>query len=337
METLAGPPGMSVADIYIMLGADGRSESETAALLRAHGISASPSHETLISADVCFRLFAEHAALVEDETHGVFGNRLKPGGTKLMIARMLLCETILDALRAYAEAASIIVPELAVTVVRRRDGVCLIWRSRNSQSELHQIVLEGTAAVFYAIFCWLAGDILPVSRVRAPRSRKHAASTLLQMMGAPVLFSGNDLEIVFAPAAATRRVRNLDIGGWRDGTYRVFSAAVLRSRDHSERGGAFSDEVRAAMLDGLDQQALADRLGVSTKTVARRLEREGHSFREIRDEVRKQKSTSLIHAELTVEEIGEILDYEDPRSFRRAFQRWFGQSPSVYRKERRAH
>ncbi|HEY1710759.1 MAG TPA: helix-turn-helix domain-containing protein [Rhizomicrobium sp.] len=336
MESLIDPPGMSVADICTMLGASGRSQSKTADLLRAHGISGPPSGDSLISADVCFRLFAEHAALVEDETHGVFGNRVKPGGTNLMIARMLLCDTIVDAFRAYAEAASIVMPDPTVTVARKHNGLSLTWRSQNADSALHQIVLEGTAAVFYAVFSWLAGDILPVLRVRAPLSRKRAASTLLRLMGAPVLYSGDDLEIVFAPEAALRPIQNLDIGAWQDGVHRLFSTAVLRGRMHA-CDGAFTNQVRAAMLEGIDQQALADRFGISTKTVARRLELEGHSFREIRDEVRKQKSTTLIHAELTVEEMSDLLGYEDTRSFRRAFQRWFGQSPSAYRKERHAH
>lgn len=334
MDSVAGPPSMSLADIRTMLGADGRPEYKTEALLLAHGIANSRSSHAMVAADVCFRLFAEHASLVEDEAHRVLGNTLKPGATNLMIARMLLCDSIADALRAYAEATSIIVPELTATITCKRSGLSILWRTANADSNLHQIVLEGTAAVFYGVFSWLAGNMLPVQRVRAPLQRKFASSTLLRLMGAPIIYAGKDLELVFPPEVGARRIRNLDIGVWRDGVHQIFLRAILNTRAWRERSEAFTDKVRGAMLEGLDQQTLALSCGISTKTIARRLAQEGHTFREIRDEVRKQKSISLIHDELTIEKIGEILGYEDERSFRRAFQRWFGISPSTYRSQR---
>lgn len=331
VEPLA--PGMCIADVRIHLGAGGKPREQIDNLLRAHGIEDSGDQApTLVPIDVCWRIFTEHAALIDDEMHCVFGTRVKPGGTNLIIARMLLSPTIHDVLCAYAEASAIIVQELQITVTRRKEGLSLRWRSQEPDNPLHHIVLEGMAAVYYSIFCWITGTTLPVLRVRAPAARRDAASTMLRLMGAPVVHAGSDLEIVFAPEAAQVPVSQVEIGAWRDGAYKALSALAARSRPEAI-GGEFSEKVRSALLDGADQQSVARRWGVSAKTVARRLEQEGCSFRRIRDEVRMQNSQCLIHAGLTVEQIGERLGYEDSRSFRRAFRRWFGLSPSAYRSQ----
>lgn len=318
--------GMPLRDIRTYLAAGGDSPEAASDLLRGH-LDHDLDDNDIVPAPACWRIFAEHSVRAADETHGVFGARLKLGGTTLLVARMLLAGTVLEAMRAYAEASAIMVPGLVVTLTANRTGISMRWRCEGEETPGRLVALEAHAMVYHAIFSWLAKRPLDVIRVRAPAARKGSGSTLLRQARAPIAYAGGEVEMLFAPEAASIAISPRPVEGWYDGVYRMI--CICASRPAASNG--FTDRARAALIEGVDQQALASRWGVSTKTVARRLEQEGGSFRRIRDEVRMEKSVSLIHAGLTVEEIGDYLGYQDCRSFRRAFRRWFGVSPSQYR------
>ncbi|PCE25330.1 hypothetical protein BWP39_12450 [Paraburkholderia acidicola] len=76
----------------------------------------------------------------------------------------------------------------------------------------------------------------------------------------------------------------------------------------------------------------AEALDLSVRTLARRLTDANTSFRELRDRVCAKVAHELLHDEgLTVSATAERLGFSDARSFRRAFIRWFGESPAVLR------
>ena len=149
-------------------------------------------------------------------------------------------------------------------------------------------------------------------------------------MGAPVIHRGDDVEIVFAPEVEYAPVVNPAIEEWRDGVNSVLTSLVEQRRAQTT-GGVLAERVKTLLQAGHDQSAIAEAFKMSTKTLARRLSLEGCYFRDLANEVKCARATSLIHAGLTVESISEQLGYEDTRSFRRAFRRWMGASPSQVR------
>ena len=80
------------------------------------------------------------------------------------------------------------------------------------------------------------------------------------------------------------------------------------------------------MPDGrLGADDVARALGVSRRTLTRRLRDAGTQFRDLLDGELKTRATDLLrHAKLSRDEIAERLGYRDPTSFSRACRRWFG-------------
>jgi len=73
-------------------------------------------------------------------------------------------------------------------------------------------------------------------------------------------------------------------------------------------------------------------MGVSTRTLWRRLEEKGTSFSALLEEVRhKQARELLAPTVMSVEQIADSLGYAETASFTHAFKRWTGRSPRQFR------
>jgi AraC-like DNA-binding protein len=80
--------------------------------------------------------------------------------------------------------------------------------------------------------------------------------------------------------------------------------------------------------------AAAKRLGMTERSLRRRLADEGTSFRAVHDDVQTQAAIQYLRdTELSVEAIAEALGFSDGASYRRAFRRWTGRSPGQYRRK----
>ncbi|MGB1498436.1 helix-turn-helix transcriptional regulator, partial [Alloalcanivorax venustensis] len=77
---------------------------------------------------------------------------------------------------------------------------------------------------------------------------------------------------------------------------------------------------------------MAAALALSPRSLRRKLEQEGVSYREIVEEERKQLAIQLLeNTEMKIDELAAHLGYTDAGGFVRAFRRWLGCSPRDYR------
>jgi AraC-like DNA-binding protein len=103
-----------------------------------------------------------------------------------------------------------------------------------------------------------------------------------------------------------------------------------------------ADHVRALLgaeldLRGASAERVARRLGMSVRTLSRKLGDEGTSYRDLIDEARKQAALrDLAHDAQPIAEIADRLGFASPQSFHRAFKRWTGTTADAVRKRARS-
>jgi AraC-like DNA-binding protein len=89
----------------------------------------------------------------------------------------------------------------------------------------------------------------------------------------------------------------------------------------------------ANLQDGVPSlHVITRRLGISERTLRRRLKSIGTSYSEILKEMRAMAAKNLLRDKMvTVDRVAAQLGYSESANFRHAFKRWTGQSPYSYR------
>ncbi|HWB81033.1 MAG TPA: AraC family transcriptional regulator ligand-binding domain-containing protein [Nannocystaceae bacterium] len=100
-------------------------------------------------------------------------------------------------------------------------------------------------------------------------------------------------------------------------------------------------DVQQVLLEGMprgrvDLEHVAKQLGVSARTLQRRLADTGTSWSDVLEAARRELSARLlVDPSLSVDDVAVLLGYAEASAFHRAFRRWTGQTPGAFRKQRR--
>lgn len=101
------------------------------------------------------------------------------------------------------------------------------------------------------------------------------------------------------------------------------------------RQNSFSSSIQDLIYDeamGISPLSdILEKIGISERSLQRKLESEGTNFRELVDKIRCEKAIQLIkNPSLSLENIANHLGYTNTKNFSRAFKRWTGKSPRRY-------
>jgi AraC-like DNA-binding protein len=162
-------------------------------------------------------------------------------------------------------------------------------------------------------------------RFRHPAPRDQSEHAVV--FGCPLRFSAPHTEIVFDEATLETPLRHAHAF-----YAEVFRQQVERAIAGMPKGQQPVDEVRAIVRASLaggscTLASTARALGLTTRTLQRRLESDASSFDGLVDGVRHELALRYLDQQLSVREIASLLGYRDAGAFHRAFKRWTGTTP----------
>jgi AraC-like DNA-binding protein len=181
----------------------------------------------------------------------------------------------------------------------------------------------------------LTGKDLAPREVRFEHREPERTEEHRRIFRAPLLFEQPVNELVFDAPLLESPVLSADprLCAMLDRQAQEMLAALPPTDALSYRVRGFLCE--ALGRSELSADAAARRLGISARTLQRRLREEGQSFSSVLDAVRHEAALRyLAEPQLTISEIAFALGFAEPGAFHRAFRRWTGQPPAVFRRSR---
>jgi len=277
-------------------------------------------------------------AMTRDEAIGLHVAEWLPrGALDLIEYAFRTSATLGDGLDRLARYGRLINDQLAVHVVHAGPGVRFLIGGADARP-LHPQRAEFSMAVALR----LARDATSTHLVPEDVWFAHAApadsTEHREFFRSPIHFSSGVNGMVFRDADGARVLEAADPP----------LAAVIQRRldkaldtlDKLDRpdDASTAARVRRLLVDGMGQAprsvtTIGREMGVSARTLSRRLIEEGTSFRTIQDEVRHQLAVALLgDAGVSIAEVAFFLGYSEPAPFHRSFKRWTGTTPQLHRR-----
>jgi len=284
-------------------------------------------------------LYNRIIADLDDEAFGLFDTRMRPGSFEFLCRGMLGAPSLADGLDRARRFLSIVLPDLAVSIERSNDRAELRITEAaplmaGPDDPARVFAFEWLLRLIHSLSCWLVGRGLALDSVDFPFSRPaHADDYTLVYTERSSFVSGSRLTARFNATLLDLPIRRDEaaLASFLEGApgrismlYRRDRATVLRVRDL----------IRDALPASLSQDEAASRLHMSPRTLHRRLEEEGASFRGIKEALRRDIALArLTKTRQPIARVAADLGYADTSAFYRAFTSWTGLSPERYRKQ----
>lgn len=269
---------------------------------------------------------------LDDELFGMGAGSHRFGMFALMARHTTYCADLGEALRYSIQFYNLMSPVLSWDL--REEPSQMRLEIRLHEPDQSHFIEEFMLMVWHRYFNWLIGARMPLLGTEFAFARPEHAPEHLLMFPGPIRYDAPGNAILFEPKFISQPVvRNRsDLRRYLQRLPDEWFIKQVFEHSLADRIYHALMEAEAGTLPEMGE--LAGRWHTTTRTLHRHLRQELASFRQIRDQVRRDKAIYwLLEDDCNVGEIAHRLVMTEP-AFSRAFKIWTGLSPLAYRRTR---
>lgn len=195
-----------------------------------------------------------------------------------------------------------------------------------------ELLAESLIASWVGLGRWITGAEMPLAEVRFRHAAPEDTLPFTGFFGCPVRFAAGENALLFASELLTQPLLQADAElnlAMRDEARK----AIDRPRGRQD----IAAQVRQLLAPRLPKcettlKHVAAGLGITPRTLQRRLASADFSFQDILDATRRELAQVYLRdPALSALDVALLLGYAEQSSFTRAFRGWFGTTPTAWR------
>ena len=266
----------------------------------------------------------------------LMGSKLDIGYLGIIGYLMQQCDNVHNALRSLVKNLSIHVEQdVAVAILNNygdKTGLCYVnVLPLEEQSYSSELAIAHSMEIMKA----LCGNYFKAKAVHFAHTAPADVSPYKNIFKAPVYFSQDHSEIIFATSLLHQPIIEADPLLKEILTNQIEHLKQL----HPDSNIDIKTQLEHYLRRSLQSQRYsiehaAKYMSLHPRTLQRKLEEQNICYSEMLEKIRKEVATErLANSDTSIIQLADYLGYGDNTAFTRAFKRWFGDSPSQWRKK----
>lgn len=284
-----------------------------------------------VSAGAFSQLWVALADLLDDEFFAIDSHPMRRGSFRLLCQATIGCETLEQALRRILAFLRCVLDDVHGELQVDGDSAQLLLHDQGVQRRLFSY---GTWLILvHGLLCWLGNRRIPLQGLWFRPGRPLDDSDYRMRFCEEIHFGAARtvarfdrsflaLKVVQTPQTLATFLKE------SPGTL------LVKYRNDESISSKIRQYLRGRSPDAWpERDQLAKLLGMSNSTLQRRLQLEGLSYQQVKDELRRDIAINLLsRGDLSIIDVAFHTGFQEASAFHRAFKKWTGTNPGAYRR-----
>ncbi len=300
-------------------------------ILHKAGIAEEILHSPLarVSVEAYAQLWIEIANSMNDEFFGMDTHAMRRGSYKLLSRMVMHAENMETALIQILQFMNVVLDDFQSNLFSEENYSYIVIHDQQPKG---MFCYATYLMLIHGLMCWLTAQRVPINHIEL-KCAPPADDTDYKVRFCEKISYLSERNYIQFDATWLKTTIKQDESSWRQFIRQTPHNLLVRFKNPF----ALSSIIRKHLINRHPSEwhelsELPQYLNISEATIQRRLKNEGSSYQQLKNEIRRDTAIELLtRTDQSLQEISDELNFQDPSAFHRAFKKWTGVSPGIYR------